>query len=58
MRDGLLYIINGADHHAQYGPGVWRDAQLLYEAMEGRGTDDKQLVTRYAQIFPKHGYGS
>jgi len=46
MRDGLLYIVNGADHHVQYGPGVWRDAQLLYEAMEGRGTDDKQLVTR------------
>jgi annexin A7/11 len=50
MKEALLYIVNGAENHAQYGPGVWRDAQLIYNAMEGKGTNNKQLVWRYATL--------
>ena len=53
MREALLYIVNGAELHMQYGPGVWRDAQLIYDAMNGKGTNDKQLVWRYAENIPK-----
>lgn len=46
MKEGLLHIVNGAEYHAEYGPGVWRDAQLIHSAMHGKGTNDKQLVWR------------
>ena len=51
MKEALLYIVNGAEHYAKYGPGVWRGAQLIYRAMEVKGTNDKQLVWRYAELF-------
>ena len=56
MKEGLLYIINGAENHVDYGPGIWRDAQLIYDAIDSKGRNDKQLVWRYetffSQLFP------
>ena len=56
MKKGLLYIIKGAENHVNYGPGIWRDAQLIYDVIDGNGRNDKQLVWRYetfrSELFP------
>jgi annexin A7/11 len=40
MRDGLLYIVKGAESDGQ---GVERDVEYIMAAMEGMGTKDERM---------------
>jgi len=40
MRDGLLYIVRGAEMDGQ---GVVRDAEMMEAAMAGMGTKDERM---------------